>query len=86
MSCNRQIPKGQLKYTSSGESMLIVFKSDDSINSKGFSLVYTAFEVNEEETIAITIPQQQQQQQQLAQQIQPQIQQQQTDTKRAQST
>lgn len=36
--------------------MLIVFKSDDSINSKGFSLTYTAIEVSEDETLAITYP------------------------------
>lgn len=40
--------------TSSGESILIVFKSDDSINGKGFSLTYTAIEANEEETLAIS--------------------------------
>lgn len=39
---------------SSGESMLIVFKSDDSINSKGFSLTYTAIESGEDEPVAIT--------------------------------
>lgn len=39
---------------SSGESMLIVFKSDDSINNKGFSLTYTALDMNEDETLAVT--------------------------------
>lgn len=34
--------------------MLIIFRSDDSINNKGFSLTYTAVEISEEETIAIT--------------------------------
>lgn len=34
--------------------MLIVFKSDDSINSRGFSLVYTAIESSEDELVAIT--------------------------------
>lgn len=32
--------------------MLIVFKSDDSINNRGFSLTYTAIDANEEEAAA----------------------------------
>ena len=43
-----------MKITSSGESMLIVFKSDDSINGKGFSLTYTAVDVDDEETLTVS--------------------------------
>ena len=39
--------------TSTGESMLIVFRSDDSVNGKGFSLTYTAVEVDDDETLTI---------------------------------
>lgn len=49
-----QISKKHSGIISSGESMLIVFKSDDSINSRGFSLVYTAIETGEDEPVAIT--------------------------------
>lgn len=49
-----QVPKKHSGIISSGESMLIVFKSDDSINSRGFSLVYTAIESSEDELVAIT--------------------------------
>lgn len=41
---------------SSGESILIVFRSDDSINNKGFSVTYTAIETSEDEPVAITHP------------------------------
>lgn len=36
--------------------MLIVFRSDDSINNRGFSLTYTAIETSEYEPVAITYP------------------------------
>ena len=36
--------------------MLVVFKSDDSINSKGFSLTYTAIEYSDEDRLATTYP------------------------------
>lgn len=40
------------KLISSGESMLIVFKTDDSFNHRGFSLAYTAVEsLNEQEQV-----------------------------------
>lgn len=43
-----------MRMISSGESMLIVFKSDDSINGKGFSLTYFAIEVDDDETLMIS--------------------------------
>lgn len=47
-----QILKDQSKITSSGESILIVFRSDDSINNVGFSFTYTAIETSEDESSA----------------------------------
>ena len=37
---------------SSSESILVRFRTDDSINNKGFTLTYTAVDGNEDELIA----------------------------------